>query len=288
MALGGLRRPQIAWIVAVLLLSALSAGDLSSTAGAPLPVEGLDPEDPAERGAGCGLAPRTGPSGALTDATEDFPKGEACRAAIRPGAQMTHPYRCSFNFLFTDGEALYIGTAGHCTEKLGERVNASGVGSFGEVVYRVSQGGPDDFALVEIDQDKVSLAEPTVCGVGGPSATNDGHYPSGEAVYEYGWGFATGVHPGARERVHRAFNNSTEFPSWNGVGSGGDSGAPVITDTGRAYAVHTAGHALVAGISSPFAGVVLEGGPHIQYVLGLTSQAGFELEVVQGAPFEGL
>ncbi len=279
MALGGVPSRRALILLAAVLVVVPVTGDLSAGPESPEAPE-LDPVRHQAHPT-CAGTLRHGAADTATSTPPGAPSWEACDAAIRPGAQMTQPYSCTFNFLFTDGEVLYIGTAGHCTEELGERVSAAGVGSFGSVVYRINEGGPDDFALIEIDADKAELAEPRVCGVGGPTATNDGHYPSGGEVYEYGWGFATGVHPGSRERVHSVLDNSTTFPGWNGAGSGGDSGAPVLTVTGEAYAVHTTG-------ITPLAGIALEGGPHIQHVLDLTGQAGFELEVVQGAPFEGL
>lgn len=291
MALGGVPSRRALILLAAVLAVVPVTGDLSAGPSAPGDTVGLEgsesPEGPELDPAGpqahptCGGTLRHGAADTATSTPLGAPSWEACDAAIRPGAQMTYPYLCTFNFLFTDGDALYIGTAGHCTDEEEQRISAAGVGSFGTVVYRIDEGGPDDFALIEIDADKAAQAEPTVCGLGGPTGTNDGHYPSGATVYEYGWGFATGVHPASRERVHTVLQNSTEFPSWNGAGSGGDSGAPLLTATGEAYAVHTTG-------ITPVAGVALEGGPHIQHVLELTRQAGYELEVIQGAPFQGL
>src|SRR5688500_12034566 len=78
----------------------------------------------------------------------------------RPGAGVGYcPYNCVY---YTPGAAkaapkAYIGTAGHCTDTIGERMSHPALGEIGTVVYDsdlVSSGV--DFSLVEIDANMVS------------------------------------------------------------------------------------------------------------------------------------
>ena len=43
---------------------------------------------------------------------------------LRPGARLSNG--CTMNFVFTDGTNLYIGTAGHCTSSVGQRMSTGG------------------------------------------------------------------------------------------------------------------------------------------------------------------
>lgn len=204
---------------------------------------------------------------------------EACTGLIQPGAEMIAPNVCTLNFVFTDGSGFFVGTAGHCVAE-GDRVSAQDVGTFGTVVMQVYDGGADDFALIQVDESSEILVEPTMCTFGGPTGVQEDAYGSGLPVYEYGWGTATFLHPATRQRAHSHVSASGGLASWNGVGSGGDSGAPVIADGGDAYAIHTAG-------LTPVAGVALEGGPTVTHIQGLMADDGYgHLDLVEGDDFQ--
>ncbi|HVM21388.1 MAG TPA: hypothetical protein VM307_15620, partial [Egibacteraceae bacterium] len=93
---------------------------------------------------------------------------------IRPGASMNG--YCTYNFVFYERvpapqvPRVYIGTAAHCTERLGERTRLGAAGTvIGTVVYDADLVGSGvDFSLIRIDADLVSKTNPTVLGAGGP------------------------------------------------------------------------------------------------------------------------
>lgn len=240
-----------------------------------LPAASLAPEAALP---GC-LEHRAMPEGALSAMPRDHSfTFESCIGAIRPGALMTSPSGCTFNFVFRDSaSALYIGTAGHCTSSVGQRVSAEGVGGFGTVVYR-RFSGVNDFTLIKIDADKHSRVNPTLCAWGGPiGAADPGSSLPKDVFLEYGWGFVTLFAPHTRARAHVEAQAYPAHITWTGVGSGGDSGAPVVNQAGYAVGIHTFGQ-------TPFAGVVLEGGPSMANVLSMGRTAVPTLELVTGDP----
>lgn len=194
---------------------------------------------------------------------------------------MTSPAGCTFNFVFRDAAAdLYIGTAAHCVSSVGQRVSAFGVGSFGAVAFR-RFGGGTDFALVKIDAAKHSLVNPTMCSWGGPIGPDPGASAAPRRVLlEYGWGFFTEGSPETRNRAHAERSSNPNEMKWVGVGSGGDSGAPVLTAGGHAAAIHTFGTDTVG----PGWGFTAEGGPTFANILAHGRTAVPTLELVTGDP----
>lgn len=201
---------------------------------------------------------------------------EPCTGRIRPGAPMNAPVGCTYSFILTDGSGnLYTGTAGHCVSAVGQRVGATGVGLFGTVVTRWALGV--DYALVRIDADKHALVTPTLCAWGGPIGPDPGNRPSNDILLEYGWGFVTSATPQTRTRALVQASVSTNEVSWHGVGSGGDSGGPIVSVEGYAVASHTRG-------VTPFAGVVYESGPTFARMLASGRTAVPSLTLVTGDP----
>lgn len=222
------------------------------------------------------LERRDAPAGLPGAGLDDHPPGpDGCIGAIRPGALMTAPAGCTFNFVFRDGAGgLYIGTAGHCVNGVGQRVAAQGVGPFGSVVFRRVQG-VHDFALVRIDPAFHGRVSPTLCAWGGPVAPDPGSRLPRDLLLEYGWGFATSATSATRARALVETQTYPTHVTWTGLGSGGDSGAPVVNQAGFAVAIHTFGQ-------TPFAGVALEGGPTIANVLAMGRTAVPGLHLVPG------
>lgn len=221
---------------------------------------------------------------AHADGVEALPLGgggppgfEGCLGFIRPGARMTAPNGCTLNFIFEQGSDLFVGTAGHCVSGTGQRVGANGVGLFGTVVYHRFDGTLD-FALIRIDADKHASVDPRMCTWGGPTGVGTpGGTLTTEPLLEYGWGVATQFTPQTRSRVHDEFLSSSDVLRWNGVGSGGDSGAPVLSASGLAVGIHTAG-------LTPVAGVVWEQGPTVTHILSSLEGAGWNVQLVPGGP----
>jgi hypothetical protein len=103
--------------------------------------------------------------------------GPAEDSPIRPGASLGG--YCTFNWVFYDEvdpadpdaeQSAYIGTAGHCTDEVGERVSLPGSVEIGTVVYDSEVVGSDvDFSLIELDADRIGQTNPTMLGWGGPT-----------------------------------------------------------------------------------------------------------------------
>jgi hypothetical protein len=264
------RAPRGLWAVAVLSLivavpaPGASAPDLAPAEPAWVPLIDLPCDHPQ--------------ASSDDDSVPIPPNFEGCIGQIRPGARMTVPNGCTYNFVFTDGTHTYIGTAGHCATT-GQRVGTTGItGTFGTVVFSVNAGNANDFALIRIDADKLGFVNPRLCTWGGPTAAHAGSSGAGSVLLEYGWGIATQVSAQTRSRIIVQQSQNQDSGVWNGVGSGGDSGAPVVRDgTLEAFGIHTHG-------VTPVAGVVLESGPYIQRILTLAQNAGFNIQLVTASP----
>lgn len=165
---------------------------------------------------------------------------------------MTSPAGCTFSFVLTDSNGnLYIGSAAHCV-RLGDRVSTTSIGQFGTVISDGALGV--DYALIRIDDAKKHLVDPQLCQFGGPIGPDPGNRPAGDILLEYGWGTATNLHESARGRELIEAERNANVVEWVGIGSGGDSGGPIVSIEGYAVASHTYG-------ITPIAGAVGEGGP---------------------------
>ena len=165
---------------------------------------------------------------------------------IRPGARLTEPYACTLGFVYVDAQGgLYASTAGHCTDRVGQRVSARGAPDFGAVVFREGAGGRADFALLRVDEASRALVSPRLCGMGGPTGVAPASVAEGTRLHLYGHAAVLGEAPPARGREGALVSAgstrwSAAFPSVPG-----DSGAPVVLATGEAV-----GH--LTGISGGF------------------------------------
>lgn len=146
------------------------------------------------------------PSAALAWAPADS-------ATVHPGVQTrTEGGQCTSNFVFQEGEAVFLGQAAHCsgtggaTETdgcdsgslpLGTPVEVSGASQSGTLAYNSwlamqASGESDpnacafnDFALVRIAAADVGRVNPSVPGFGGPTGLG-GTGGFGSTVYSYG------------------------------------------------------------------------------------------------------
>lgn len=164
---------------------------------------------------------------------------------IRPGASLGG--YCTFNFVYYDsvleeGQApvAYIGTAGHCTDDVGERVELEGLGAIGTVVYDsdlVDSGV--DFSLIRIDGDLVGRTNPQMLGWDGPTGfATAADLQRGDIVDLHGYGLVLGQNDLTRDRQGVLVNWTEDEYVVDMPAVNGDSGSPLLQDrTGRALGI---------------------------------------------------
>ena len=201
-------------------------------------------------------------------------------APLRPGASLGG--YCTFNFVFyTPGTAkvapkAYIGTAGHCTDKLGEEAELTETGIIGTVVYDSDLVKPAtgvDFSLIEIDPAFVGKTNPEVLVHGGPTrpATVE-DFAVGDQVDVYGYGILVGETEQTRPRSGALFSWTEKEYQADMPAVNGDSGAPLIH--------HETGAAL--GIISRYGFTVppsTDLGPLMTWILEELDTAGFDVRL---------
>ena len=141
----------------------------------------------------------------------------ACRTpASRPAGCIVAPYGCTANFIFTDGSSQYVGTARHCTDKVGQEVtmqlDTTTIGVVGTVAKMTSgEGVPgNDWALIKIDPAVAAKwgVNPAMPVIGGPQGVYTGCGPT--PVFHYGHGYGVAVAPGqARGRPGDQLSTTT-------------------------------------------------------------------------------
>jgi hypothetical protein len=160
-------------------------------------------------------------------------------AGVSAAGCIVAPYGCTANFVFTDGSSKYIGTARHCTDRIGQevtmQVDTTTVAVVGTVAKMTSgEGVPgNDWALIRIDPAVAAKwgVNPAVPVVGGPQGIFTGCDVTPVMYYGHGYGVAVG--PGKAE-FGVATNWFDDGFGWTGFGAPGDSGSPVLTATGQA------------------------------------------------------
>ncbi len=211
-------------------------------------------------------APPTTPQAGL----DPFP---APGSPLQPGALVhVEGGSCTLNFLFADARDLYVGTAGHCAARVGERLRLDDGREFGSVVADFDDAATD-FALVRIDDAFRAMARADVRHWGGPTGVARTGAPGDVlAFYGYGTGFdaseATRPRAGVLVR-HDGAQYAADMPAVFG-----DSGAPIL---------HRAtGGAL--GIVSRFNLVDLppttDEGPTVAHALARLRAVGFAVDLV--------
>jgi hypothetical protein len=169
------------------------------------------------------VAPAAAPAGGVPVAPDYL--------LIRPGALFlgSSGALCTYNFVYAS--ATKIGTAGHCVEKVGERVYILAaptvpiVFAVGTVSAFKNAGVGNDWALITIDPQWSLFVDPNMAYLGGPSCPV--WSPSLSEGKTVGHGIQTGL-VAAVPRVHTVL--AWDGRSFNGAGeiSGGDSGSPLV------------------------------------------------------------
>lgn len=189
-------------------------------------------------------------------------------APVHPGVQvLTEGAQCTSNFVFKDGERVFLGQAAHCSGTgastdtdgclatalpIGTAVEVKGATRPGKLVYsswnRMQADGEadpstcayNDIALIQLDPADVSLVNPSVPGFGGPTAVG-GTGGLGSTVYSYG---NSSLRNGIRQLSPKqgiVLQNEGEGWSHNVMtvtpGIPGDSGSGFLNDKGEAFGV---------------------------------------------------
>ena len=168
---------------------------------------------------------------------------------VGTGTCLVYPYGCTANFIYNNGTGSapavsngnqYLGTAGHCSERVGEDVygviSTPGVGAsvvkIGTVAKRIDDYDGSqiyDFESIKIDPGyKLYPASP----VGGPQGVYDG-CAAGTPLKYYGHGYEVAVAQGKPEGGVSTHWYDDGY-GWAGPAFGGDSGSGVLTADGKA------------------------------------------------------
>src|SRR4051794_12212306 len=155
-------------------------------------------------------------------------------SVVSAGTCEVFPYGCTANFVYSGGGQYYIGTAGHCVDKVGQdvymQVNSPGVGAsianVGTVSKFVNGGVGNDYSVIAIAPG--FTVDPKL-PQGGPSGIYTDCGPT--VVDHYGHGYGVAVAQGKLEGG-LATNWYDDGYGWTGVGAPGDSGSAVVTASG--------------------------------------------------------
>lgn len=195
---------------------------------------------------------------------------------IQPGGRMLRPHGCTLNFVFEGvgpQRPVYIGTAGHCVDTVGQRVTMAG-GAIGTVAYRILDF-PDDFALVQIDEALRDQVSPEVRGLGGPTgSTTAASTGVGDGVRLYGHGMVYGSTELTRGR--QGVLTRDDSYEWHAALPAifGDSGGPVLhAPSGQALGV-------ISAISADQTRPHTVKGTTVERALELVAEAGLPVQLV--------
>jgi hypothetical protein len=168
---------------------------------------------------------------------------------IQPGAPMIDSTSylqgsfCTLNFVFKDkakkNAKTYIGTAKYCTAHVRERARSPEVGAFGTVVYRDESDSAANFALIQIDRNKLKYVSRVVRGFGAAPTgyTTSGKTNPGDPLISHGYPVWALHGTQAVTRVG-ALGDDTSTRYWSSMQPNiQDRGSPVIRADGKAVGV---------------------------------------------------
>ena len=203
---------------------------------------------------------------------------------LRPGASLGG--YCTFNFVFykpgtkSSPPKAYIGTAGHCTDALDEKVSQPTLGEIGQVVYDSDLIEDDDdffvdFSLIEIYPKFIKHTNPEVLHWGGPTRiVTEEDLAVGDRIDVYGYGIGLGATEQTRPRHGYVTNWSDDEYEADTPTVNGDSGSPLVHhETGAAF-----------GIISRYAMTettppATDKGPFVSWILEELAKAGFNVRL---------
>lgn len=166
---------------------------------------------------------------------------------IQPGIEISTPVGgCTANFVY-DGAGnqagkVFIGTAAHCVEKIGDDIAAGDGTVFGDVAFIGNEDtSKDDYAFIEIRPAYVTSVK---AGMKGheqfPKAvTSAKDTVAGDAVQFSGYGVGFGITPPTQEKRQGVVSSdNADIYQVTGPVLWGDSGGPLVhIGTSGAYGV---------------------------------------------------
>ncbi len=212
---------------------------------------------------------------------------------IQPGAFVSTPEGgCTMNYVFRDSQGkMYIGTAGHCFERVGQRAEAEpNPGSpvsildplfeFGTAVFvEFSEEEPSiDFALIEIDPEDVGKVNPAMRRWGGPTGvTSAAETNTGDLLLQYGYGVGFDLTPATRPRPRVLMDDDSRHYTSQSASNFGDSGSPVLhRPTGKALGIDSRFNLFDVPPST-------DAGPTVENIMRQLAGAGRGVTLVTGA-----
>ena len=173
-----------------------------------------------------------------------FASSAQAQSKIQPGA--SHGGFCTLNFVFDGLGAnlgkVYIGTAAHCVEKVGEPVSVGSEPAFGKVAFI---GNADteltDYAFIEVDGKNVARVDPALKGH--PEIPSGFTMPedtaAGDLIQMSGYGIGFGETQQTQEQRQVVLqSDDAERYVLSGPSVNGDSGGPFVhIDTGKALGI---------------------------------------------------
>jgi|GEM_PF-1599649 len=231
---------------------------------------------------------------ALPDAMGPGPApdaGDLLCQGIRPGVHISGLGGCTANFIFSDPQGnKYVGTAGHCINQ-GGYATVSNIGLIGQAVFSTGDGGVgNDFALIKINADKLSLVNPEMCDWGGPTGVFTGPSITGRRVLHTGHGYgvtggALGVTLPSRPKEGVGSGWGSTSMTWVGYPWPGDSGSAIRLDGGTSIGTVGQGAGILThglGVSE----VAIPGfgyGTRLDKAIQMTGISGLQLVTVPNA-----
>lgn len=159
------------------------------------------------------------------------PAANAQTLVIQPGIEIATPIGgCTANFVFDGGGKVYLGTAAHCVEKIGDDISTNNI-VWGDVAHiGNADTSQDDYAFIEVRSAYVSSVKAAVkghpsmpTGVTKASATS-----AGDTIQFSGYGLGFGLTPPTQEqRVGIVVNDNADIYEVLGPVIFGDSGGPL-------------------------------------------------------------
>ena len=245
----------------------------------------------------------------------------AATATIHPGVQVfTEGAQCTSNFVFEEGEAVYLGQAAHCsgtggqTETngctsgsypIGTPVEVTGASKPGTLAYNswlAMQASHEsnaatceynDLALIRLDPADIGSVNPSVPGFGGPTGVGEAG-GQGSTVYSYGnselRGGVTKLSPKQGVLIENEGEGWSHIVVTLSPGIPGDSGSGFMNEAGQAIGILStlqiaplAGTNGVGDIGREIAYARAHGFPNLQLVPGTEPFNGNLLEAIAAA-----